>query len=60
MRTNLDPVIVHNWQQGVIFDEVGQKSVGILANLIYLWANCQEKVVFGTAHRAVVAHLECS
>lgn len=33
INTNLDPVIVDNWKQGVIFDEVGQKGIRILGNL---------------------------
>lgn len=33
VSANLDPVIVDNWEQGVIFDEVGQKGIRILGDL---------------------------
>lgn len=58
INVNLDPVIVDDWQQGVIFDEVGQKGIRILGNLIHFCPNGQQEVIFGILNWAFVTHLE--
>lgn len=58
INANLDPVIVDDWQQGVVFDEVGQKGIGIWGSLIHFCPDCQQEVIFGILHGTFVTHLE--
>lgn len=51
-------MVVDDWHQGVVLDEVGQEGIRIWANLIYLCPHTEEQVVSGTLHRAAVTHLQ--
>lgn len=59
VNVNLDPVIVDDWQQGVFFDEVGQKGITMRGNLIHFCPDGQQEVIFGILNGALGTHLEC-